>query len=387
MVATDNRKLLLIPQRYEFSSKSQLGIRCTNGTLSCCWYHKGTNFQANHNHTCLPLRWQRLLLIPQRYEFSSKSQQRVLLPFALIRCCWYHKGTNFQANHNLYTTLNFLLYVVADTTKVRIFKQITTFSASASFVSSLLLIPQRYEFSSKSQPVLVLVLLSVRCCWYHKGTNFQANHNYKQNIFLFFLLLLIPQRYEFSSKSQLFIDYISKFEVVADTTKVRIFKQITTKILIYGWKDKLLLIPQRYEFSSKSQLHALVIVVGNCCCWYHKGTNFQANHNGLRGDNYKTVVVADTTKVRIFKQITTNRLKVLFSRGCCWYHKGTNFQANHNPNSGYCQGDDVVADTTKVRIFKQITTSAEFDALGYELLLIPQRYEFSSKSQLLLSFA
>ena len=41
--------------------------------------------------------------------------------------------------------------------------------------------------------------------------------------------------------------------VVADTTKVRIFKQITTKESENGDVKKLLLIPQRYEFSSKSQ--------------------------------------------------------------------------------------------------------------------------------------
>ena len=42
-------------------------------------------------------------------------------------------------------------YVVADTTKVRIFKQITTSSLSTVMTKGLLLIPQRYEFSSKSQ--------------------------------------------------------------------------------------------------------------------------------------------------------------------------------------------------------------------------------------------
>ena len=42
----------------------------------------------------------------------------------------------------------------------------------------------------------------------------------------------------------------------------------------------------------------------------------------------------------------------------------------------------VVADTTKVRIFKQITTFNQGNAENEELLLIPQRYEFSSKSQL-----
>ena len=42
------------------------------------------------------------------------------------------------------------------------------------------------------------------------------------------------------------------------------------------------------------------------CFRYHKGTDFQANHNG-HGDWKDAVrVVLDTTKVQIFKQITTN---------------------------------------------------------------------------------
>ena len=67
-------QLLLLPQRYEFSSKSQPYERTELSADSCCCYHKGTNFQANHNkmleHDCF--LW--LLLLPQRYEFSSKSQ-------------------------------------------------------------------------------------------------------------------------------------------------------------------------------------------------------------------------------------------------------------------------------------------------------------------------
>ena len=143
-------------------------------------------------------------------------------------------------------------------------------------------------------------------------------------------LLLIPQRYEFSSKSQQLDDTYSQADVVADTTKVRIFKQITTcqgdDPILY----RLLLIPQRYEFSSKSQ-HKNSIIGGRiCCCWYHKGTNFQANHNQQRTCRKWRNVVADTTKVRIFKQITTNKT--------------------------YIRAES-------------------------SLLLIPQRYEFSSKSQ------
>ena len=42
------------------------------------------------------------------------------------------------------------------------------------------------------------------------------------------------------------------------------------------------------------------------CFRYHKGTDFQANHNAwMRGYSEQNVVL-DTTKVQIFKQITTN---------------------------------------------------------------------------------
>ena len=41
-------------------------------------------------------------------------------------------------------------------------------------------------------------------------------------------------------------------------------------------------------------------------------------------------VVLDTTKVQIFKQITT-AVHILKLKWCCFrYHKGTDFQANHN---------------------------------------------------------
>ena len=144
-------KLLLIPQRYKFSSKSQHFLSTSYQKNSCCWYHKGTNFQANHNPRWHLLTYQRLLLIPQRYKFSSKSQHRVKQYRIQLGCCWYHKGTNFQANHNMATLIYLTLRVVADTTKVQIFKQITTIRYQYRHDFRLLLIPQRYKFSSKSQ--------------------------------------------------------------------------------------------------------------------------------------------------------------------------------------------------------------------------------------------
>ena len=195
-------------------------------------------------------------------------------------CCCYHKGTYFQANHNRGVFSLLLGYVVVATTKVRIFKQITTSYLYDYQERELLLLPQRYVFSSKSQLKLIIHTLSVGCCCYHKGTYFQANHNDKM------------------------LDGDGGWVVVA-TTKVRIFKQITTDRLIFEQTDSLLLLPQRYVFSSKSQPTNGNAASDGCCCCYHKGTYFQANHNKLKLIKKVLTVVVVTTKVRIFKQITT----------------------------------------------------------------------------------
>ena len=47
------------------------------------------------------------------------------------------------------------------------------------------------------------------------------------------MLLLLPQRYVFSSKSQHDLKRNELDYVVVATTKVRIFKQITTKVINY----------------------------------------------------------------------------------------------------------------------------------------------------------
>ena len=73
-------------------------------------------------------------------------------------------------------------------------------------------------------------------------------------------------------------------------------------------------------------------------------------------------VVLDTTKVQIFKQITTEVKKYREEVGCFRYHKGTDFQANHNSRYYRCNVPSVVLDTTKVQIFKQITTSPKVGA-------------------------
>ena len=55
----------------------------------------------------------------------------------ILRCFRYHKGTDFQANHNENALLEIIEEVVLDTTKVLIFKQITTFVLLIIFANML----------------------------------------------------------------------------------------------------------------------------------------------------------------------------------------------------------------------------------------------------------
>ena len=107
--------------------------------------------------------------------------------------------------------------------------------------------------------MLITKVLHVMSCYcYHKGTYFQANHNNKIFLTVNYLLLLLPQRYVFSSKSQHLPEYVRGNGVVIATTKVRIFKQITTRLDNVLCVRGLLLLPQRYVFSSKSQLNSFI---------------------------------------------------------------------------------------------------------------------------------
>ena len=66
-------------------------------------------------------------------------------------CLRYCKSTIFQANHNTLSRGKAVDKVVCDTAKVRFFKQITTQSVERYKVNELFAILQKYDFSSKSQ--------------------------------------------------------------------------------------------------------------------------------------------------------------------------------------------------------------------------------------------
>ena len=117
-----------------------------------------------------------------------------------------------------------------------------------------MLIPQRYDFSSKSQLLppnhipLGVVVNTTKVRFFKQITTPDVTS--KSSV----QLLLIPQRYDFSSKSQHLVRDLRINSVVVNTTKVRFFKQITTLLMLLTASHLLLLIPQRYDFSSKSQL-------------------------------------------------------------------------------------------------------------------------------------
>ena len=144
-----------------------------------------------------------LFAILQKYDFSSKSQQMEIDSQGLDGCLRYCKSTIFQANHNYPYTPIGTGRVVCDTAKVRFFKQITTHRHMVRVYGRLFAILQKYDFSSKSQLFLLWNTHAPRCLRYCKSTIFQANHNY--------------------TKCFQKLSY-----VVCDTAKVRFFKQITT---------------------------------------------------------------------------------------------------------------------------------------------------------------
>ena len=144
----------------------------------------------------------KLFAILQKYDFSSKSQQLCHERQEVGCCLRYCKSTIFQANHNYLFCSITTPVVVCDTAKVRFFKQITTVLKLDLHHHMLFAILQKYDFSSKSQPLIVSCVNAISCLRYCKSTIFQANHNEFEFFRITFLLFAILQKYDFSSKSQ-----------------------------------------------------------------------------------------------------------------------------------------------------------------------------------------
>ena len=136
-----------------------------------------------------------MLFTLQRYEFFSKSQQKLVTDAISSGCCLPYKGTNFSANHNALSAVCFLCLDVVYPTKVRIFQQITTFFLLYYTCLLMLFTLQRYEFFSKSQRTMRRPTHRAGCCLPYKGTNFSANHNWFPTTWIQYRMLFTLQIY------------------------------------------------------------------------------------------------------------------------------------------------------------------------------------------------
>ena len=169
----------------------------------------------------------------------------------------------------------------------------------------MFVILQKYDFSSKSQLYSRKWSCVTRCLWYCKSTIFQANHNRRGSN-------------TFSTRD------------VCDTAKVRFFKQITTRHILRNIVAWMFVILQKYDFSSKSQ--RCVWWGFGCigCLWYCKSTIFQANHNICQSPLCVWWMFVILQKYD-FSSKSQRPWSLPFGLSwCLWYCKSTIFQANHN---------------------------------------------------------
>ena len=115
---------------------------------------------------------------------------------------------------------------------------------------------------------------------------------------------------------------------------------------------------------------------------YCKSTIFQANHNLLQSVHYCLLLFAILQKYDFSSKSQRCPKRQNLKFGCLRYCKSTIFQANHNTINVLSNSSIVVCDTAKVRFFKQITTATIIFVTLSGLFAILQKYDFSSKSQL-----
>ena len=222
--------LFVILQKYDFSSKSQLGMKYQEFMDGCLWYCKSTIFQANHNNNWTFSPRARVVCDTAKVRFFKQITTGLRIYYSYSLLFVILQKYDFSSKSQRSSTVLTFMRVVCDTAKVRFFKQITTDYDTPIKLDGLFVILQKYDFSSKSQRNTPLSLPPLSCLWYCKSTIFQANHNRVASIH-------------------------SINSVVCDTAKVRFFKQITTQ-RINGHKVRgLFVILQKYDFSSKSQLY------------------------------------------------------------------------------------------------------------------------------------
>ena len=95
-----------------------------------------------------------------------------------------------------------------------------------------------------------------------------------------------------------------------------------------------------------------------CCIPFCKDTNLKANHNCHNTRCFVWWAVFPFAKILIWKQITTDMVRVSDFSGCIPFCKDTNLKANHNVQPFLMSCTLAVFPFAKILIWKQITTES-----------------------------
>ena len=199
-------------------------------------------------------------LSDQRYNFL-KANHNSTMDCPWYRCCLSDQRYNFlKANHNGYSRCYRYVYVVYQIKDTIFWKQITTFSGYVLFAVLLFIRSKIQFFESKSQPSLLLKLTSPSCLSDQRYNFLKANHNPYLTDFIGNFCCLSDQRYNFLKANHNYFGYDRMDKNVVYQIKDTIFwKQITTRVLLFDFVNKLFIRSKIQFFESKSQLIQIMI--------------------------------------------------------------------------------------------------------------------------------
>ena len=147
------------------------------------------------------------------------------------------------------------------------------------------------------------------------------------------------------------------------------------------------MVTQRYQFESNSQLTNQQYNMRLRCLWSHKDTNLKAIHN--YGEKIATFEegVYGHTKIPIWKQFTTGKMKLMNPNMVFMVTQRYQFESNSQHRSRSLSSSSGVYGHTKIPIWKQFTTAMSWHEGRGAVFMVTQRYQFESNSQPNLTYA
>ena len=373
-------------QRYDFESNSQLTQSHRIFLFGCVSDVKDTILKAIHNpalhgrsfegavfRTSKIRFWKQfttactvgspitvLCFGRQRYDFESNSQRIGKYTHLIYRCVSDVKDTILKAIHNKIRHRLLSQRAVFRTSKIRFWKQFTTSLRIPMSVHVLCFGRQRYDFESNSQRPACLSSMVLCCVSDVKDTILKAIHN------------------------KVWVHGDHPFAVFR-TSKIRFWKQFTTPTVITIHVTRLCFGRQRYDFESNSQRTFKRGGLRTRCVSDVKDTILKAIHNVSLWQPESFLAVFRTSKIRFWKQFTTDVIESVTNLGLCFGRQRYDFESNsqlvgslsdwdvgcvsdvkdtilkaiHNRTTCTITGGHAVFRTSKIRFWKQFTTCSQ----------------------------